>query len=167
MAATIKQHRDLAADETRMKRGLTDVHLEHADITREIIGAAFEVHNTLGYGFLEKVYQRALAHELILRNVEAICEAPLRVSYKDTVVGEYFADMLVAGEVVVELKVAQHYQPQDEAQLLNLLKGTGSRVGLLINFGREKLEHKRFVRSASSAFHPRSSAADSDNGGHH
>ncbi len=158
---------NLATDETRMKRGFSDQHLDFADVTREIIGAAFEVHNELGYGFLEKVYQRALEHELVLRNVKAVCEAPLRVTYKDTLVGEYFTDLLVADNVIVELKVAAHYQPQDEAQLLNLLKGTGSRVGMLINFGREKVEYKRFVRSASSAFHPRSSVADSKKGGHH
>lgn len=159
---------NLATDETRMKRGFFPMNLEHSDITQEIIGAAFEVHRELGYGFLEKVYQRALSHELSLRDVDNDLESPLKVNYKGEAVGDYYADLLVSHEVVVELKVAKTYNPLDEAQLLNLLKGTRKTVGLLINFGREKVEFKRFARSPQSAFHPRSSAANSRlEGGHH
>lgn len=126
-------------DETRMGK------LIHGEITKQIIGAAFEVHSVLGYGFLEKVYQRALQVELIQRGCNAEVEHPLKVIYKRAIVGEYFADLLVDRAVIVELKVARKYNPEDEAQLLNELKATGMHVGLLVNFGRERVEHKRMV----------------------
>ena len=119
--------------------------LEHEEITEQIIGAAFEVHGVLGYGFLEKVYQRAMHVELISRGLTAELEHPIQVRFKAVVVGDYFADLFVAGSVVVELKVAKKYNPEDEPQLLNELKATGISVGLLINFGREKVEFKRLV----------------------
>ena len=119
--------------------------LKHEEITGQIIGAAFEVHSVLGYGFLEKVYQRAMQVELIARGLKAETEARIQVTYKGVVVGDYQADLMVADQVVVELKVAKEYQPADEAQLLNELKATGIRVGLLINFGRTKVEFKRLI----------------------
>ena len=115
------------------------------DITERIIGAAFEVHNHLGYGFLEKVYQRAMKVELETRGLVAEIEAEIRVDYKGVEVGFYKADILVAGRVLVELKVAQDYCSADEPQLLNELKATGIKVGLLINFGRHKVGFKRLV----------------------
>ncbi|MBA4063202.1 MAG: GxxExxY protein [Isosphaera sp.] len=115
------------------------------DITERIIGAAFEVHNHLGYGFLEKVYQRAMKVELEARGLVAETEAEIRVTYKGFEVGYYKADILVNGRVLVELKVAPDYCPADEPQLLNELKATGIRVGLLINFGRSKVGIKRLV----------------------
>ncbi len=129
--------------------------LEHEEITETIIGAAFEVHHILGYGFLEKVYQRALQVELERRGLQAKMEEPIQVHFKGSVVGDYFADLLVEEKVIVELKVSRQYNPADEAQLLNELKATGRSVGLLINFGREKVEFKRMVFSDPSAFHPR------------
>lgn len=126
-------------DETRME------NLVHEELTRQIIGAAFEVHNTLGYGFLERVYQKALQAELTSRGFRAEIEYPVKVVYKGIIVGDYFADLLVDGSVVVELKIALVYNRQDEAQLLNELKATGIKVGLLINFGREKVDFKRMV----------------------
>lgn len=119
--------------------------LEHEDITKEIIGAAFEVHRILGYGFLEKVYQRAMQVELVKRNLQAEIEHKTTVFYKDAIVGNYQADIFVENKVIVELKVAPHYNSDDEAQLLNELKATGIKVGLLMNFGRTKVEFKRFV----------------------
>jgi GxxExxY protein len=119
--------------------------LEHRDITEKIVGAAFEVHSILGYGFLEKVYQRAMKVELELRGLKVDIESPINVIYKEVVVGPYQADLLVADLVIVELKVAKEYQVSDEAQLLNELKATGIKVGLLINFGRSRVEFKRFV----------------------
>src|SRR5262249_21259062 len=107
--------------------------------------AAFEVYNILGYGFLEKVYQRALQEELTRRRLKAEVEYPITVRYKGAVVGEYRADLFVEGVVLVELKAAREYQPADEPQLLNELRETGVKVGLLINFGRSKVEHKRMV----------------------
>ncbi len=121
--------------------------LKHEDITEAIIGAAFEVYNQLGYGFLEKVYQKAMQVELIRQGHSVETEHPITVKYKGVTVGEYFADLFVDSRVIVELKVAQQYNPQDEPQLLNELKATGIQVGLLINFGREKVEFKRFVYS--------------------
>ena len=118
---------------------------EHKEITEAIIGAAFEVHNVLGYGFLEKVYRNAMQVELIQRGLVCETEAQIKVHYKNVLVGEYFADLFVDEEVVVELKVAKTYQAADEAQLLNELKATGIKVGLLINFGRDKVEFKRLV----------------------
>ncbi len=119
--------------------------MKYEEITEAIIGSAFEVHNTLGYGFLEKVYQRALQVELLRRGHSAEVEYAIKVKFKNVIVGEYAADLLVDGKVIVELKVAKEYNPQDEPQLLNELKATGVEVGLLINFGKEKVEFKRFV----------------------
>jgi len=119
--------------------------LPHEEITKEIIGAAFEVHKILGYGFLEKVYQRALQAELLKRNINAEIEHRITVRYKEIVVGDFAADLFVEGKVVVEIKVSTTYNPQDEAQLLNELKATGVKVGLLINFGGAKVEFKRLV----------------------
>ncbi len=117
----------------------------HEETTKEIIGAAFEVYNHLGYGFLEKVYQKAMKIELDLRGVPAVPEAPIKVHFKGKNAGDYFADLFVSEKVLVELKVARQYRQADEAQLLNELKATGIHVGLLINFGKEKVEFKRMV----------------------
>ena len=114
-------------------------------MTHEIIGAAFEVHRVLGYGFLEKVYQRAIQVELKLRGQSAELEARIPAQYKGVGVGDYAADLLAASRVLVELKVSPEYQTADEAQLLNELKATGIKVGLLLNFGRTQVEFKRMV----------------------
>lgn len=120
-------------------------NLLHSEITEQIIGAAFEVHGILGYGFLESVYQHAMQVELIRRGLTCKLEEPIRVLYKGVDVGKFEADLLVNDCVIVELKVAKDYLPSDEAQLLNELKATGIKVGLLINFGRQKVEFKRFA----------------------
>jgi GxxExxY protein len=99
----------------------------------------------LGYGFLEKVYQRALQVELRKRGLEAVIEPAIQVRYKGAIVGEYRSDILVAKVVLVELKVAKEYNPNDEPQLLNALKASNIKTGLLINFGRTKVEFKRMV----------------------
>ena len=119
--------------------------LLHEETTQRIIGAAFEVHDQLGYGFLERVYQRALQVELLHRGAIAEIEKRIQIRYKGIVVGDYDADVLVDGCVVVEIKVAPQYDKRDAAQLLNELKATGLKVGLLINFGRNKVEYKRLV----------------------
>ncbi len=121
------------------------VELQHQDITEQIIGSAFEVYRVLGYGFLEKVYQRAMQAELLSRELKSELESAIKVTYKGVLVGKYFADILVEDCVVVELKVAKIYNSKDEPQLLNELKATGIKVGLLINFGRTKVEFKRMV----------------------
>jgi GxxExxY protein len=119
--------------------------LQHEERSKQIIGAAFEVHNTLGYGFLERVYQRAMQVELRARGLNVEIEREIRVAYKGVEVGFYKADLFVNDCVIVELKVAKTYQIEDEPQLLNELKATGIKVGLLVNFGRMKVEFKRFV----------------------
>jgi GxxExxY protein len=121
------------------------MQLQDQEVTEQVNGAAFEVHNHLGYGFLEKVYQRAMKVELETRGLIADIEADIRVIYKGAEVGLYRADVLVNNRVLVELKVASDYCPADEAQPLNELKATGIKVGLLINFGRQKVGFKRFV----------------------
>jgi GxxExxY protein len=118
--------------------------LLHGETTSKIIGAAFEVHDQLGYGFLERVYQRALQVELLRRGATAELQKRIQVHYKGAVVGDYDIDVLVDNCVAVEVKVAQ-YDKRDEAQLLNELKVTGLKVGLLVNFGQTKVEYKRLV----------------------
>ena len=119
--------------------------LAHADITEAIIGAAFEVHKTLGYGFLEAVYRNAMAVELRNRGFDPSIETRMEVHYKGEPVGTYIADMLVNDTVIVEFKVSEKYRKSDEAQLLNELASTRKPLGLLINFGRHKVEFKRMA----------------------
>src|SRR6266403_5558541 len=96
--------------------------LLHEHTTSKIIGAAFEVHDQIGYGFLERVYQRALQVELKRRGVAAEIERRIQVKYKGVIVGDYDADLIVADSVAVEIKVNPQYDKRDEAQLLNELK---------------------------------------------
>ena len=121
------------------------MELLHKEITEQIIGAAFEVYRHLGYGFLEKVYQRAMYIELTRAGLKVVMEAPLKACYKGECVGEYEAGLFVEDKVMVELKVAPDYRPGDEPQFLNELKATRVKVGLLINFGRGGVEFKRRV----------------------
>lgn len=115
------------------------------EVTEQIIGSAFAVYNQLCYGFLEKVYKNAMQVELIERGLQCETESQIKIHYKGVIVGYYFADLLVNQSVIVELKIAKEYNPSDEAQLLNELKATGTKVGLLINFGKEKVTFKRLV----------------------
>jgi len=117
----------------------------HKLFTEQIIGSAFEVYNHLGYGYLEKVYQKALQVELLRHGIMAELERRLKVRYKGVVVGDYDADLVIDGAVLVELKIAPQYDKRDEAQLLNQLKACGIKLGLLINFGRSKVEFKRLT----------------------
>ena len=117
----------------------------HKETTERIIGAAFEVYNHLGYGYLEKVYQRSMQVELLRQKISAQLERRLNVRYKEVVVGDYDVDLIVEDLVLVELKIAPQYDKRDEAQLLNALKASGLKISLLINFGRSKVEFKRFV----------------------
>src|SRR6266478_9673621 len=103
--------------------------LLHRATTEAIIGAAFEVHRDLGYGFLERVYQRALQVELSRHGLQAEMEKRVQVKYKGVVVGDYDADLIVDSSVAVEIKVNPQYDKRDEAQLLNELKAAGLKVG--------------------------------------
>ena len=114
--------------------------------TYAIIGAAIEVHKHLGCGFLESVYQEALAIELGLREIPFRREVRLPVSYKGQVlVTRFCADFICFDSLVVELKALAHMSGNEEAQLINYLKATRYKVGLLLNFGARSLEHRRFV----------------------
>ena len=119
--------------------------LQNADVTEKIIGAAFAVYGELGYGFLESVYQKAMLVELHRAGLRVEIESSIKVKYQNVIVGEFRADLLVNEVVIVELKTAKNYNAEDEPQLLNELKATGIKVGLLINFGRTKVEFKRMV----------------------
>ena len=114
-------------------------------VTEQIIGCAFKVSNILGCGFLEKVYENALAHELSRSGLEVRQQHGIRVWYDGIVVGEYVADLLVEGLVLVELKAAKALDDVAAAQCINYLRATGLEVCLLINFGKPKVEVKRFV----------------------
>jgi GxxExxY protein len=107
------------------------------------------VNKVLGGGFLEKVYENALFFELKKRGLKAEAQYPITVNYKDEVVGDYFADILVEDSIIVEVKAVDSIQPIHEAQLLNYLKATGITVGLVINFKHPKAEIKRLVRNAA------------------
>ena len=114
-------------------------------LSENVLGAVFEVSNTLGAGFLEKVYQRALLRELALRGIRATAEASLAVTYKGHSVGEYFADLLVEDVLVVELKCTERLANEHTAQCLNYLRASGLTPSLLVNFQKPKVEWKRIV----------------------
>ena len=120
-------------------------HLIEGDVTEKVLGASFKVLNTLGAGFLEKVYENALSLELRRSGLAVENQKVIRVSYEGTIVGEYQADLVVNGKVIVECKAASNLDPVHEAQLINYLKASGIHVGLLINFGRPKLQYRRLV----------------------
>ncbi len=115
------------------------------DITYQINGAVFEVNRILGPGFLERVYERALLIELRLRGLKTENQVPIDVFYKKNRVGEYIADLVVEDQVIIELKAVEQLQKIHEAQLLNYLKATGYKIGLLVNFKYPKAETKRFI----------------------
>ena len=112
-----------------------------------VIGAAIEVHRELGPGFLEAVYQEAMERELNEKGINFSSQEPLIINYKgQPLESRYFADLLCFGQIIVELKALNKLSGQEEAQVLNYLKATGLKVGLLINFGSQgRLEWKRFV----------------------
>ena len=114
-------------------------------MTERVLGAVFEVSNTLGAGFLEKVYERALLRELGLRGIRAAAQVPFAVTYKGHSVGEYFADLLVEDVLVVELKCVEHLANEHTAQCLNYLRASGRTFCLLVNFQKPKVEWKRIV----------------------
>jgi len=120
--------------------------IKHVEITEKVINAFYKVYNTLGYGFLEKVYENALLIEL--RSMGMIVEQQRRVKvfYKGLVVGDYYADLFLEEKVIIELKAYEKINEQNEFQLINYLKATGIEVGLLMNFGK-KPEFKRKVYS--------------------
>jgi len=117
----------------------------HQEITHKIIQSAYNVHNTLGAGFLEKVYHNALVIELQEVGLQVESQFPVPVFYKNKQVGDYYADLLVEQCIIVELKAIEQLHPSHEVQLVNYLVGTGIDIGLLINFGTS-VEVKRKFR---------------------
>ncbi len=117
----------------------------YKDLTKEIIGAAMEVHSTLGCGFLERVYEEALAVEFGLRDVSFERQKPLDVFYKEKNVKQFVCDFLVAGAVLVELKAIKELTGVETGQVLNYLKATSLKLGLLLNFGASSLQYKRVI----------------------
>jgi GxxExxY protein len=122
----------------------TDEHGLKA-LTEKVLGAVFEVSNTLGAGFLEKVYERALLIELAAQGLRATAQPSFGVTYKGRSVGEYFADILVEDVLVLELKCVDHLANEHMAQCLNYLRASGRTLCLLINFQKPKVEWKRIV----------------------
>lgn len=119
-------------------------HLKYKDLTEKVINIFYRVYNKLGYGFLEKIYESAMMIELKKEGIPAVSQSPIKVSYENNVIGEYFTDILIDDKVIVEIKAAKGLVIENEAQLLNYLKASNIEVGLLFNFG-PKPEIKRKV----------------------
>jgi len=115
------------------------------ELTETIIGCAYRIANVLGNGFLEKVYENALAHELRKRGLQVEQQRAIPVYYDKVVVGDYFADLLVEGNILVELKTVKNIEDVHRAQCIHYLKATGLQVCLLINFGAPRVQIKRIV----------------------
>ena len=121
--------------------------MEFEEITHEIIGAAYKVFKTVGFGFLESVYKKAMIIELKKKGLKVEEEKPLKVYYEDQVVGDFFIDLFVQDEIVVELKAIQSIAKEHEVQLVNYLNGVRKEVGLLIKFGQSGVLVKRKYRN--------------------
>lgn len=121
--------------------------MEHAELSEKIIGCAMTVHRALGPGFLESVYQNALAHELRKQGLAVECEKKIEVHYDGIVVGDFAADMLVENAILIENKAVQSLAIAHEVQLVNYLTATGIEIGLLLNFCSARLEFKRKTRT--------------------
>ena len=120
--------------------------MEYEEITHKIIGAAYQVFNALGFGFLESVYKKAMMIELAKQNLKVEEEKPLEVYYDDQVVGLFYVDLFVEEKILVELKPVQNLAKEHEVQVVNYLTGLQKEIGLLINFGPSGVEVKRKYR---------------------
>ena len=120
--------------------------MQYEKITEKIIGCAYKVYNTMGFGFLESVYEKCLLIELKKAGLQASPQYPITVYYDDVIVGEFIADIVVEDNIIIELKSVRQIAKAHEVQLVNYLTATGKDVGLLINFGERKVEVKRKVR---------------------
>ncbi len=120
--------------------------MQYEELTKEIIAAAYSVYNKMGFGFLESVYEKCLMIELGKNNLRAESQKPIIVKYENEVVGEFKADILVEDTVILELKSARQITQAHEIQLVNYLVATGKPVGLILNFGEQKVEVKRKVK---------------------
>ena len=117
------------------------------DVTKQIIGAAYNVYNKMGFGYLEKVYEKCMMIEFSeINDLDVKQQCPIKVEYKDVDVGDYVADLLINDSIIVELKSVRQLAIAHEVQMVNYLKATGLDLGLLINFGEQKVDIKRKVR---------------------
>ena len=123
--------------------------MEFENITEDIIGCAYKVYNTMGFGFLESVYEECLLIELRKAGLKSENQKPITVLYEGEIVGNFIADIFVEDSIILELKSVKTLAKAHEVQLVNYLVATGKNVGLLINFGQEKVEVKRKVRVLS------------------
>jgi len=126
--------------------GVQVTEIIYEELSFQVISAIFEVHNVLGPGFLEKVYENALVREFSMREIPVESQKEIDVLYKHEEIGKYYADILVDGKIIIELKVVDRLTRLHEAQLLNYLKATGLKVGYLINMAGKRVEYKRRVR---------------------
>ena len=117
----------------------------HSELTGQVLRAFYKVYNTLGYGFLEKVYQNSMLIELRSMAITCSSEIPIKVYYENQLVGNFCADILVEGIVIVELKAIERIAPEHEVQLVNYLKATETEVGLLLNFGPKPQNIRRVL----------------------
>ena len=122
------------------------VELIYKELTFAVIGAAMEAHRILGPGFLEAVYQVALERELTIRGIPFERQDRLPVTYKDVLIGEYFADLVIDKKFVVEIKAVSKFNASHQAQAMHYLAATGLRFALLLNFGTGSLEHRRVIK---------------------
>ncbi|MEO0964767.1 MAG: GxxExxY protein [Planctomycetota bacterium] len=139
---------DATAEKPRMnadERGLSPSTSDVNELTERVIGCAFAVSNALGAGFLEKVYENALAHEIKKTGLTVQQQKPVEVTYDGAVVGTYVIDLLIDHRLVLELKAVKHIDENQVAQTINYLRATGHHVGLILNFAKPKLEIKRLV----------------------
>ncbi len=120
--------------------------MEYKELTEQIIGCAYRVYNTMGFGFLESVHEKCLMIELRKLGLRAESQKSLTVSYDGEVVGEFVADVVVEDTIILELKAVRRIVVSHEVQLVNYLVATGKPVGLLLNFGEERVEVKRKVK---------------------
>ena len=128
-----------------MAKGVKMTKILYKDLVYDIIGAAMKVHNILGYGFLEKVYENALIEEFRINKINAVQQCQIKVKYKGLVVGDYSADIVVDDKIIIELKATKTICDEHIAQTINYLRATDLRLGLLTNFGEHKLEYKRLI----------------------
>ena len=130
----------------------------HADLTKEIISAFYEVYNTLGYGFLEKVYENSLMIELMDRRFKVENQKSISVHFKGRITGEYFADKVVGDKVILELKAVEKINEEHEFQLINYLKATEIEVGLLLNYGKHPQICRKVFSNKNKSLNLRRSA---------
>jgi GxxExxY protein len=121
----------------------------HEEITQKVLEACFEVANELGAGFLESVYQNALLIAFQEKQLRVAAQRPIDVQFRGQVVGHFCADFLINDRVIVEIKAVNALLPEHQAQVINYLKAAGIEIGLLVNFGKQKLEYKRLYKSPS------------------